>query len=39
MRRLLLSFPEIVEYFLQAKIHIDYLMSLRKVMCVEISFA
>lgn len=39
MRRLLLSFPAIREYFLQAKIHIDYFMSLRKVTCLEISFA
>ena len=39
MKRLLLSFPAVWEYFLEAKIHIDFLMNLRKVTCLEISFA
>lgn len=36
-RRLLLSFSAVWEYFLQAKIHIDFLIRIRKVPCLEIS--
>lgn len=36
-RRLLLSFSAVWEYFLQAKIHIDFLIRIRKVPRLEIS--